>query len=468
MAYTADGIVVEGIPVKSLETLEIRCAPGDHGYLELSGYLEEEGEAVVYGLPEHAPISVLTSEGEILFTGLITESCMKGEGDTGFLSITARTSSIQMDQKKRSRSFQNTEMTYSQLARTVLADYPGGEIMLFVPEIPIGEIAVQYRETDWQFLKRMLSQLCAVLTCKTDSPMIHLYGGVPDIPSKGWVYEKTGFCKEMGEYAYWLQQGAMVSDDSFLVTDIKTEHIPEIFEQVKEAGQIQVVKETTFRMEKGLLHILCRLQKKQGILQKREYPMHLIGTALEGTVAAVSGIQLKIHLSIDEGGTADEYWFPFSTLSASTDGSGWYYMPETGDSVRVYFPTKYTRDAIAVSAVSAYDGKEADGKPDRMGSPSTKYLSNPSGQEIKMAEDGVSLSCSGGSASVTIGNEGDITLYAANTLMIQATNDVELSAETELSLEAAQTAVVNCAMGGTIQMQPGGLLLIQGTEVKVD
>lgn len=42
-------------------------------------------------------------------------------------------------------------------------------------------------------------------------------------------------------------------------------------------------------------------------------------------------------------------------MSASQDGSGWYYMSEIGDTVRVYFPTKHTKDAIALSAVSNYE-----------------------------------------------------------------------------------------------------------------
>lgn len=89
--------------------------------------------------------------------------------------------------------------------------------------------------------------------------------------------------------------------------------------------------------------------------------MHIIGVALNGKVLEISGTKIKIHLDIDNGGK-DVYWFPFSTLSASPDGSGWYYMPEKGDNVRIYFPSKHTRDVIAVSAVSSYDGKAGESR----------------------------------------------------------------------------------------------------------
>lgn len=37
-----------------------------------------------------------------------------------------------------------------------------------------------------------------------------------------------------------------------------------------------------------------------------------------------------------------------------------------------------------------------------------------------------------------------------------------------MEFSAENTAVVACAMGGCLQMHPGGVLMLQGTEVKVD
>ena len=85
-----------------------------------------------------------------------------------------------------------------------------------------------------------------------------------------------------------------------------------------------------------------------------------------------------------------------------------------------------------------------------------------------MGADGIMLACKGGAASVTIGNSGDISLYAQDTLLIQASDTVELVAETEMEFLAQDTAVVACAMGGCLQMQQNGNLLVQGTEVKID
>mgnify|MGYP001132623894 CR=1 FL=1 len=43
MGYTADQIVVEGIPVEHLEDMEFVERAGEHGWLTLGGYVKAEG-----------------------------------------------------------------------------------------------------------------------------------------------------------------------------------------------------------------------------------------------------------------------------------------------------------------------------------------------------------------------------------------------------------------------------------------
>ena len=468
MAYTADQIVIKGIPMVNLGELDFSEKAGEHGCLKLSGYVDAgQGEMLLYSLPQYSPLTIW-ADGKALFSGIITGISMEGKGNTSHVKVTAHTRSILMDQKKRSRSFQNTSMTYGELVRRILQDYPGSDILLAFPDVPLGFIAVQYQETDWQFLKRMFSLLKMPLTSLFNSEDLKLYAGVPEIPWGKWKFERIGFRKELGEYYYWQQLGERVSDDQFLILEKQTEEIAGLFERVEDRGQLLTVREHRFYLEHGRIIGTCGLQKAEGILARTEYPFHLTGAALEGSVLEISGIQIRIHLKIDEGADSEDvYWCPFSTLSAAKDGSGWYYMPEPGDRVRLYFPTKRTKDAVAISAVSDYDGK-SDAAPDRMGDPSTKYLSNPFGQELRLGADGITLSCSGGTAKAVIGNGGDISLYAEDTLMIRESNNVVLTAETEMDLSAEDIAVVACAKGGSLQMQNGGLLMIQGTEVKVD
>lgn len=471
MAYTVEEILIDGIAVMYLSELEMICRPGEHSVLRLKGNAEaDEGEALVYNLREYAPISVKIKEGsasKILFSGFVTSAKVAIEGQCEYIQVEAKSVSLLMDLKKKSRSFQNVSMTYDQLAGEILKDYPGSDIKLCVPDEALGKISVQYRETDWEFLKRMFSMLRAKLSCIPDSEQIHLYGGIPEGIQEKRIYTRLMASKEMGEYNYWQQEGVNAGDIDFLVYTIKTEELIELFEPIQIQGQSFVVRSICYFLEKGVLYGRCELQRKAGLIERKQYPMHMIGAALEGEIIEVKGEQVKIHLSIDDDGSQDVYWFPFSTLSASPDGSGWYYMPETGDQVRVYFPSKFTEDVIAISAVSLYDGKSGDG-PDKMGTPSTKSLGNPHGQEMSMGEDGICLKCKGGAASLTIGNDGKIAIQAQKQISIIAENDIDITSETDMVFHGAQNVAIVCTEGGKLVLSDDGNLYLSGTEVLVD
>lgn len=470
MAYTAAQIAIEGVPINGLKTFDLVCRPGEHAVLKLEGYVDEnQGEDILYGLKEYAPLSVtVTDNGSItpLFSGVITSAKVTGMGQLNGIEVEAQSRSLLMDIKKKSRSFQDVSMTYGQLVTAVMKDYPGSDVMLSFADAPIGQVAVQYRETDWEFLKRMLSMLYAGLSCDPVSDQIRLYAGIPEGLLGEWHYQKKELKKEMGTYDYWRQEGAAAADIDFLVYTIETEWLARLFDQQTVENQTLLVRSSRCRLDQGLLHCTCEMQRRQGLLTPRQYPMHMIGVALEGEIIDVQGEQVKIHLAIDEDGGNDVYWFPFSTLSASPDGSGWYYMPEKGDQVRVNFPSKDTRDVIAISAVSTYDGKG--GGPDKMGSTSTKSLRNPHGQELNMGEDGVTLKCSGGSACLKIGNDGSISLEAQNAININAENDITITAETDMVFHGSKSVAVVCTQGGQIILNDDGNLYIRGTEVLVD
>ena len=181
----------------------------------------DSGEAVIYGMQENLPLKV-SAGGSLIFSGLVTYARVSGMGGTYYVEAEGRTRSILMDQEQHSRSFQDVNMTYKQLVKAILSEYPEAEVSYSIPDVPIKEIAVQYRETDWQFLKRMLSMLHAPLACNPAGETIQLYAGVPEIPYRDWGYEITGFRKEMGEFQYWQQSGMGRGDDCFQVAELQT------------------------------------------------------------------------------------------------------------------------------------------------------------------------------------------------------------------------------------------------------
>jgi len=471
MAYTATQIVIAGIAVTEIHELKLSCQAGEHAVLKLSGYVgENTGESTLHELKEYSEITVhinIDGSRRILFSGVITNVKITGKSQTDYLEIEAKSKSFIMDIKKKSRSFQNTNMTIGELVSEIMKDYPESDIKLSIPDKPIGEIAVQYRETDWEFVKRVLSVIHIKIACNQTSNRIQLYAGIPsgEVKQQGSINREI--LKEMGVYDYWLQEGMDVSDTDFLIYTIETNEMVQIFDQIKYKERDFVVRSTTYEMVKGMLNCICELQRKQGIMEPVKYPMHLIGVALKGKIVDAAGEKVKVHLEIDEGRKSQNvYWFPFSTLSASPDGSGWYYMPEKGDQIRVCFPSKHMKDVIAISAVSTYEGKDTEDA-DKMGNPSTKSLSNAYGQEMSMGEDGINLTCRGG-ASLKIGNDGSIALAAQKQVNINAENNIEITSETDMIFHGSQVVALTCTQGAQIVLSEEGNLHIKGTEVFVD
>ena len=78
------------------------------------------------------------------------------EGGYAVLIINAISHTWKMDIQKRSRSFQNTSITYREMAQAVTQEY-GASLIWNVSDKPLEHPIIQYKETDYQFLQRICS-----------------------------------------------------------------------------------------------------------------------------------------------------------------------------------------------------------------------------------------------------------------------------------------------------------------------
>lgn len=357
MAYGIHDLNLTGLPVKTILSVHICHEPGEHGLMELTADMGEQNmdvpiqetgngaKVVLYGKKD--------GEKEIIFSGVITKLTSKSMGKSCHIKLTARSWSYQMDIKKKSRSFQDTSMTYGALVSQIVGEYPHAECQILFADVPLGEIAVQYQETDWQFMKRILSALHVPFVCSEVRENLCVYAGTAQISSHMDVISVESVWKDMGELAYWKEIGEEITDAEVISYRLKLDNRIPLYADITFRSRQLTAEKIEYLTIGSTVYEFVTLKRKSGILQKPIYPMQLVGTAFEGIVKAVQGENIQIHLQIDDAYQGDDcYWFPFSTPSASADGSGWYCMPEVGDRVRVYFPSKRTGDVIAISAVN--------------------------------------------------------------------------------------------------------------------
>lgn len=465
MAYTLGELRTEGICLTKIHGIDFSHSYGEHAVLTISGLMEYETcKEQIYEIQEDTIFSLFAEkEGvrEPLFHGLVSQAEVEGNGGLYSLVITAKSFSCCMDVVKKSRTFQDTAMTYHQLVRRIIGEYPGADCMLCFKDQLIGAIAVQYHETDWEFLKRMLSLIYQPLSCAVEGENLQLYAGIPELESREEKFSATEYAKDMGQFYFWKEMGADIQEIDMFYCKAETDALISLFQKTVLLEQPLLVSGVYMKGEKGTLRSYLRLQKKEGVLVKPIYPMHLIGIALEGTVTDVAGRSLKVQLDIDRGDALSAvYWFPYSSLSASPDGSGWYCMPEKGDRVRVNFPTRDTKDVIAISSVSSYSGK---GETDRMGNPGTRYLRTQNGQEMSLS-GGVSLK--NGPSRLEIGTGGGVNLSTSNAITITATDKITLNVTGPLSMHSKTQGAYICKEGN-LTLSDGGNLQIQGKDLVI-
>lgn len=466
MSYNLHDLRIEGMEVETITGFSLSGELGQHTQMKLSAYIENE-QSALYKKAELQPIRVFfTGESQqTVFQGIVTQVKLKYAAEVWQILIEAKSYSYLMDIAKRSRSFQDTSMPYSLLVKKILLEY-GGKALAEIPDRPTGELLVQYQETDWAFLKRVLSNLEMTVTPACEHAGVYIYAGFPDLGSYEIPHTITEVKKDMHSYYYLKANDQKAADVFFTKYGIKSASVLPILGKAVLSKQEFTVCQFQRYFSGNELESFYRLQKQPGLKFKRRYPMHLIGVALEGTVADINQDKVQVYLDIDEGfSKSRSYWFPYSTISASPDGSGWYCMPEKGDVVRVYFPSKFTSQAVALSAVSNY--KAAPGSADKMQNPNTKYLSTKHDKAVILEPDQISITCNGGAAVMNITKDGDVSLSAEKNLIIAAEEDIEIYAENELSIHAQESVVLACEKGGQAVLPDNGYTIFNGTEVKV-
>ncbi len=454
--------------VEHITSLSLRKSSNEHGTLELTAVLSEEiADQYIYTVRKLTPLSLscqMPGREQVLFRGMVTSLYVSREGGVFYLNLTAKGNTCLMAVELKSRSFQNTEMTVHQMIREIMAGYENTNIIFQIPDDPIGDLLVQFQETDWEFLKRVISRYGAVLISDVSTVGIAIYAGVAD----------RGECEKISAFQYSVRKSLEsyelmksngwpdARETDYIIFEIQHPTVFSIGQQIELNGKRLFIEQAQHILEDGILKNYYLLKLKEGFRSLRTYNMALVGSSLTGKVADVARNRIMVDLDIDGPGRA-AYWFPYSTMSASPDGSGWYCMPEKGDGVRVYFPTRDEREAYAVSAVSSHEPKNGDSV-DPMADPDIKYLATVHQKVIKFAEEGIIINADNGQATVFLGKDGTLSVYGAKNVELTAKEDVSIMAKSHITVAAQETLLLKKG-SSHVSVNQSGNVIIHGTKV---
>lgn len=440
-------IKVEGFPFQKIISVDIRHGLNDHGAAEIVGEVKsDEAQGLVQRADEKLEVTITTgAEGQPpkLFCGCVKSVSMQEENEYSQITLRLYTTSRKLDISKEDKTYQNTAKTYGQIISEDIADT--GDLHMMVSDKAIGSMLMKYNETDWQFSMRMAGKLGAPLIGDISAARPQIYIGMPPARKTITLEKMSSSC-----------QGDLETDQYAYIGDI-----------VSVSGKSSIIKSVHAFLTDGIMHITYELIPEAAAsagsmgsfgstgssgnagstgsfgsgstggtsgIAAPAASSQASGKMMKGTVKAVQGDKVQVHLtdvdkSYDGGGS---WWFPFSTAYSSSDGSGWYCMPEVGDEVRVFFPSGNEGEAFAASSVCANPPTD----------PKHKSWKAPGGKEILLTDDGLYIIGKSGKIYINLTDEKGVEIYSDKEINISSDAKINITAADEVHIVAENEIIV--------------------------
>lgn len=456
-AVTYKDLYLEAMGIAYFRRIKITEKPGDHAFLFVEAVLDSEMDENDFHQIKNT-ISLVYRQKEkehVLFYGVLHNISMDRDGEEYVVKIEAWDGTRQMDVERKKRIFQNPQMGVHQLISQVMETYPGSDHMVHIPDTPIGQLVVQYEETDWEFLKRFLSKYKENLYPDPAFPDIRFEAGLSPKPEEqNWNDLPFTLSQDFISLEAMKENGCEeLTRAQNAVYEIESYDIVSIGSQITYKGSPWFVESAIRILDDGLLKNRYRLRQRDGLKILPYYNEKITGVSIDGAIAAVKRNQVQVNMEI-ESGTGEKYWFPFSTVAASSDGSGWYCMPENGESIRVYFPVDDEKEAYVVTNVKGH--KPEEGNPsDSMGNPNTRNIQTAQGNQVQMTAEGVLIAAGDSQGSILLKKNGEVILNAIKDIKVLAAENLNISAKMDLTIKSQTSVKVACQSGADIEIKKG-------------
>lgn len=462
-AITYKDLYLTSIETEYICALEIKQEPGEHGNLYLEAVLKgETKENDIHKIGETVTLMYeKNGENTPLFYGVIDKIQVEKDGDSLILKLEAWDASYIMDTEKKLVTYQNLQMTPKQLMNEIMKAYPGADYKIHIPEEAIGQFLVQYEETDWEFLKRFFARYHMALYPDPAFDAVRLQAGVsPEAESWNWDEFPFVLSQNFEELNMKRENGlSEISSIQNIVCTVTAYDVAALGNQICYKGNAWYIKSLERKLEKGLLSSCYHMAQVENLKVLSYMNQKITGISINGTIKAVDRDKVQVNMEADAGnGGITNYWFPFSTVASSSDGSGWYCMPETGESVRVYFPTDDEKEAYVITNIESHI-PETGNVSDAMGNPNVRNLQTAQGNQMKFTEEGVVLGAGNGQGSIQLKKSGEVVLDAVKDITLSAGNAINIVASNEVIMKSHTSLRIANETGADIEIQKGQVRL---------
>lgn len=468
---TYENVRISPYRLTRLQELEIVKRVNEHSRLFLTGIVPEELKDTYVGMTDiHTNIEITQldeqSNGIPLFSGLVTNIEIKAVRDIYYMQVEAVSHTYILDIRRRRRSFQDKNMSYSDMVQQMMADYPWVDFMDVASEgASIGKFTMQYDETDWQFLKRMSSRLSTGLVPASNFEKPKFYFGIPQGSSKGTLEDfNYSVQKKLANYRDSSENSDHNIDvNDFIYYEVETSKIMEIGSEVQFKEKSLYVSTVHTQMKNSIVSHVYNLCPLEGLYQS-PIDNPIAGISIEGEVISVSKNNVKVHLEIDKKQSVGKAtWFPYSSVYTAEGNTGWYVMPELGDVVKVYFPSNKEEEGYVLSSIRK-DIK--DGDSNKLENPQIKYFRTASGKELMFSPEEIVITGKDGEIYIRLNEVDGIEIFSKKPINFISEEDIIMDSQKKIIIKAEQEINMSCS-DSSITMREGSTRF-KGKDVKTN
>lgn len=436
--YEYKDITVSGYDFEKIIELKIVREINEHAKLKIRGIISEENEdKYVEEANDKSFINISVNDNENniknLFQGIVTDISIDTQNNVRILEIEALSRTYLMDIKKMVRTFQDENYTYMDVIN-ILNNENGNVLAMdnITDDKKIDKLIVQYKETDWELIKRLASHFNAGLIpeCQLDGTK-YIIGMRKDGISYSLDEFNYSIKKSIHEYKEKYENGIETLNDMNLISyEITTNKMLNLCEAVNFNGKNLYVYKAIIEICDSEFINKYVLRDEKGMKIQKRYNDKLIGLSLKGNILDTKNDVVKIKLDIDSSQNKDTAkWFPYSTVYSSEDGTGWYCMPEVGDAIRLYFPDNEEKNAYAISSVNL---KSSNSK--KRSDPSVKNIGTKYGKQLVMKPGAVEI-IGGNNLLMRMTDDGGIEIKSDKKIILEAQDDIEIKGKAKVSIK---------------------------------
>ena len=353
-----------------------------------------------------------------LFCGIVTSCNIKSNGDVHYMTLGLMTQSILMDGEKHIRTFQNKGTDYRDIIDIIIENYnKSAFIMTSGDDKKTPGFMCQYKETDWEYIKRLAFSANTVIYSDYSVEGVKFFIGLPSRQEKLLRSEYYELGVDSGD------ESLLNSGKAYYKVTVR-EHY-EIGERLTFLDETQVVVARVSRLEHREVINEYILMKESDVKTKAYQNEKLIGAALFAKVSQVENELVKVSIDDDENNSDDKAFLNYATVYSSPEGGSWYCMPEVGDRVIVKFPDAneqnvYVQNAFHVGSAGGRDN------------PEIKFFKNKEGKEIRLSPESVLITDNNGSSIELKDNKG---------ISIKSSGMISIAAKTEVLIESSNAGI---------------------------